>query len=408
LAYYESIERKNLIYFRKKKGLYYKLKCAVRDSFSPEEFEARWKEAVAEHDASDNNRINYRYNIKSYWVPAFFMESFYPFSSTTGRSESTNSMFKGYVAHKDTIVNFFGAYENIQEKNLSDFDRCRYISELKEPSQCTYNGLEGHAATIYTNTIFQKVQREIKKGTGYGVSEVTRDRIFQLTRKVKYENPEFGKEKYTMQVLDDKTSFSCSCKKLESNGIDCCHMWKIAERLDLLLVPDSFVKYRWTIKADQDVALVVGQELVIGGSKTSDAVQYCIMMADVSHFCSTLAGNKRGMDLFIKEFADMKNRINTTLKIADAVNGPAGNATTVQTRTEQGDGSANVVTYYQDPPRAAVKGPTKRKNGAAEKVLDGLQKKKAQEGNITTKPIRRCSKCKSTTHDKKNARKLER
>ena len=33
--------------------------------------------------------------------------------STTGRSESTNALFKGYVTQKDTIVNFFDTYENI-------------------------------------------------------------------------------------------------------------------------------------------------------------------------------------------------------------------------------------------------------------------------------------------------------
>jgi hypothetical protein len=372
--------------------LYQKLKRAVRDSFNPGEFEARWTEAIAEHDAYDNNRINYLYNIRSYWVPAFFMESFYPFSTTTGRSESTNAMFKGYVAHKDTIVNFFGAYENIQEKSLLELDRCRYTTELKDPSQWSYNGLEGHAATIYTNAIFVKVQRELKNGTGYAVNEISRDRLFQLTRKVKYENPEFEKENYTVQVTEDKKTFSCTCKKLQRDGIHCCHIWKIAERLDLLLVPDSFVRYRWTMKADQDIALTVGQEMVIGGSKTSDAVQYCMMMADVSHFCSTLAGNKRGIDLFAKEFAEMKDRINTALKIAGAASNPAGDAGNVQAQTEQGFGSENAVTKYKDPPRAAVTGPAKRKIGIVEKVLDDIQKKKV---------IRRCSQCKSTTHDKK-------
>jgi len=42
-----------------------------------------------------------------------FHELILSFLSTTGRSESTNALFKGYVTQKDTIVNFFDTYENI-------------------------------------------------------------------------------------------------------------------------------------------------------------------------------------------------------------------------------------------------------------------------------------------------------
>ena len=104
-------------------------------------------------------------------MPAYFMDCFYPFSSTIGRSESTNAMFKGYVAHKDTIVNFFAAYENIQEKSLSSLDRCRFDSELKKPNQWSYNCLEEDASKIYTNTIFRKIQKEFRNSTAYGLQK---------------------------------------------------------------------------------------------------------------------------------------------------------------------------------------------------------------------------------------------
>uniref|UniRef100_K4AMR9 Protein FAR1-RELATED SEQUENCE n=1 Tax=Setaria italica TaxID=4555 RepID=K4AMR9_SETIT len=239
------------------------LKRAVKDSFTPHEFETRWKAVLDKYNARDNNRINYLYNIRSYWVPAFFMDSLYPFSSTTARSESTNAMFKGNVAHKDTIVNFFAAYENIQEKNLSTLDRCIYDSELKTPNQWSYNSLEEHEAKIYTNAIFRKFQVEFKNSTAYGVKELVKEKLFEVKRKTEYSKP------------DDRGS----CRKLDRDGIHCCHVLKIAERLDLLLLPESFVRHRWTKAADHDVPLSTGQQLIIGGSKAGDAVQYCIMMA---------------------------------------------------------------------------------------------------------------------------------
>ena len=103
-------------------------------------------------------------------------------------------------------------------------------------------------------------------------------------------------------------------KKIHRDGIHCCHVWKIADRMDLISMPESFVQYRWTKLADQDISLAAGQEMIVGGSKTSDAIQYCIMMADVSQFCSTIAGNKQAIELFAKEFEELKTRINTNLK----------------------------------------------------------------------------------------------
>jgi len=165
------MKQKQYAYFKARKGLYREIKRAVKDSFTPSEFEQRWHEVLTKYNATDNNRLNYLYNIRRYWVPAYFVDCFYPFSSTTGRSESTNAMFKGYVAHKDTIVNFFAAYENIQEKSLSSLDRCKFDSELKKPNQWSYNCLEEDASKIYTNTIFRKIQKEFKNSTAYGLQK---------------------------------------------------------------------------------------------------------------------------------------------------------------------------------------------------------------------------------------------
>jgi hypothetical protein len=151
------MKQKQYKFFKDRKGLYRELKQAIRDSFTPEEFEARWREIIDRYNVHDNNGLNFLCNIRSYWVSAFFMEEFYPFSSTTGRSESTNSPFKGYVTHKDTIVNFFVAYENIHEKNLSELDRGRLNSEVKDPNKWFESALEKHASEIFTNALFRKI-----------------------------------------------------------------------------------------------------------------------------------------------------------------------------------------------------------------------------------------------------------
>ena len=59
------LKQKNISYFRARKDLYKGLNSAVKNSFTPQKFEASWKEVVDKYGARDNNRINYLYNIRS-------------------------------------------------------------------------------------------------------------------------------------------------------------------------------------------------------------------------------------------------------------------------------------------------------------------------------------------------------
>lgn len=301
------------------------------------------------------------------------MRSFFPFSSTTGRSESTNALFNAYVSHRDTIVNFFEAYENIQEKNLSTLDRCRLNSEIKCASKWSYNGLKQHASTIYTNAIFQKLQTEFKNATAYAVKEVAVGRTYELKRKMQYTDCEFESDEYKVQVSDDKEEFQRSCRKLECDGIHCCHVLKITERLDLVLIPASFVKYRWTKAADQDNSLVAGQEMIMKGTKSANAVQYTIMMAEVSDFCSSIAGDKRAVDLFNTEFGKLKDTIKCILMEVDKNN-------------ENVIGNMGVETGstmpYRNPPIPEKRSKKKRRISVAKKVeKQAIAKAKKRKAN---------------------------
>lgn len=112
------------------------------------------------------------------------------------------------------------------------------------PEQMVVQRVGQHTAIVYTTAIFQRVQKEFKCAMAYAVKEMVPERVFQLIRKMQYDS-EFGKDEFEVAVTEDKQHFKCSCRKLDRDGIPCCHVLKITERLDLLVVPESFVRYRW-------------------------------------------------------------------------------------------------------------------------------------------------------------------
>jgi hypothetical protein len=97
----------------RKEGLSDDLRYVIKNSFTVEEFEEGWISVLEKYDVSSNKHLMDLWEIRTYWVPAYFMDCFFPFSSSTTRSESTNSMWKDYVDHTDTIQRFLDSYEII-------------------------------------------------------------------------------------------------------------------------------------------------------------------------------------------------------------------------------------------------------------------------------------------------------
>lgn len=207
---------------------------------------------------------------------------------------------------------------------------------------------------------------------------------------------EFGKDKFEVAVTEDKQHFKCSCRKLDRDGIPCCHVLKITERLDLLVVPESFVRYRWIKQADQEIELQVVQELILRGCNAANPVQYCLMMGKFHTIVQAFQGTKR-VELFIAEFQKLKDTINSKLKQPHDSNGE-------QITSTNAEGTCS--TTYKNPPILEQRGKRKRRVYIAEKIeKDAIAKakKKAAQKNSTN----RCTKCKSTLHDKKSCTEIE-
>jgi hypothetical protein len=82
------------------------LEKVICGSISKEEFEDGWQAVVEKYNGKENSTLKLMWKTRSMWAPAYFIDVFCPFIKTAGRSESTNSSFKDYVMHNDSIETF--------------------------------------------------------------------------------------------------------------------------------------------------------------------------------------------------------------------------------------------------------------------------------------------------------------
>ncbi|XP_051230127.2 protein FAR1-RELATED SEQUENCE 5-like [Lolium perenne] len=90
-----SREREHLL-CKKHRDLSEMLMYIAKNAFTPAEFEMGWNKVIEDYNASGEEHLSKLFRIRHRWVPAYFMDKFYPFSSSTGRSESKNNMWKCY------------------------------------------------------------------------------------------------------------------------------------------------------------------------------------------------------------------------------------------------------------------------------------------------------------------------
>nr|XP_051189931.1 protein FAR1-RELATED SEQUENCE 5-like [Lolium perenne] len=271
----KNLDDKLSLFFAVRGTLKEELRAVIRNSFTPEEFENSWHDLLERHNALGEPHLDRIYDIRAQWVPAYFKERFFPFTSSTGRSESTNSLFKHYVKRKDSIATFF-----------------------KE-----------EAMKIYTYPIYGKFAEELRKGTAYNIEVVEEKRLYRVIRVANYRNAEFPRLIYVVTVSSDDDVYRCSCSKMARDGIHCCHVMRVASHIGLTELPVSFINPRWTTAAGIEVARLTERRSNTASQNTHLAVRHAIEMSKISHILSTVCTDDRSYDLFAEGVAELKKAI---------------------------------------------------------------------------------------------------
>ncbi|KAJ1257382.1 hypothetical protein BS78_K070000 [Paspalum vaginatum] len=162
-----KIEAKLGNFFKTKKGMENEYNDTVNYSLTPEEFEAKWVAMINRYIAHDNEILVNLYHIRHLWVPAYFMDRFFPFLQSTQRSESFNGVLKRYVNPHNSILDFCRQYKKIQDKTDVAEDKQDFRTDQKVPSPWSRFPIEKHAIEVYTRNIYFRFRVEFEKIADY-------------------------------------------------------------------------------------------------------------------------------------------------------------------------------------------------------------------------------------------------
>ncbi|CAM0883783.1 unnamed protein product [Alopecurus aequalis] len=301
-----KMSQKEGSFFATHPGLSEDLRYAAKNAFTPEEFETVWQNLIKKYGAKGEKHLNKLFRIRHRWVPAYFIDDFFPFSSSTGRSESTNNMWKCYSQNTDTITQFLAQYEVIQDKCLNPLDKKKVKSTLKKARTSTHHLFEKQGLEAYTDDIFQKFQIELQNSTTFHYNGLMQPGHIRVERAVYYEKMEFRRKYFDVFYNEEKKNFWCQCKKMKRDGIQCCHVIWALVLLGIRDLPESFIIPRWRKDTDLDLP-TLGEDVDMDNAE--EALRFAGAMTNMADICNLACQNDRAYKVMQECMRDMKTRV---------------------------------------------------------------------------------------------------
>ncbi|XP_021741581.1 protein FAR1-RELATED SEQUENCE 6-like [Chenopodium quinoa] len=232
------------------------LKNIIYYSFTVEEFQTRWCEAMKLYGLEDNEWLQDLFIEKHMWVTAYMKEYFWVSMKTTQRVESINYFFDGYVTCKTKLFEFPEKYNKAMKKRVmdekdADARDSKYIRQLVSGFK-----VERYFQKIYTDAKFQELQKECVRMLYVQIKEekiiseveihyLVLDRVWVVREGSNEETITYSRRFYSLIHNPITKHISYDCRKFEKDGILCKHVIRVWDENFMTEFPLKFVLNRW-------------------------------------------------------------------------------------------------------------------------------------------------------------------
>ncbi|XP_020171045.3 protein FAR1-RELATED SEQUENCE 5-like [Aegilops tauschii subsp. strangulata] len=316
-------------FFADRPELHKAFELCVDHSLTVEEFERSWMDMIETYQVQDQETLASLWEKRMYWVPAYFMQCFFPFLQTTQRSEGFNAVLK------------------------------RFQEEIKR-------------ASMYT--AFQVDEHTFKVCSIMGMSDS------------EPEDPDKGRN-YFVKASISKGKYYCQCCKFERDGIVCCHILKVMDLNVVTRMPRHFIRRRWTWDADDALAPQTSNAVLAVHDErpesTMEAMRHVVLTKNYAELIDEACKSdetarvaekhgkalKRELDEIKKRKAEEAlHRFPRTSSVPSST-GPSSE------NSEVGSGTASTQTQVRNPPRSITKGRPKEIRYKSRLEIQAKQKK---------------------------------
>ena len=383
-------------------------------SLTPAEFESRWETMVVTHGVGDNTHLMDLYDLRIKFVPAYFMDRFFPFLQTTARSEGFNAVLKKYVNPHDSLLRFFKQYLKIQERIEIVEDSNEFQGEDKTLRSWSDFPMEEQIKTTYTLPIYRRFQTEMRKFTSYNIMQLS-EATFELSP-IRQSVFGYGKRKYIVTTDLAQQEYSCECGKFSRDGLICCHIIKVMTAVGAVeIIPDRYILSRWSNPPD-DIPIPDTQPQQIPEKKLSRMekrlMRYGNLCSDFTKLAVPASASdktdevaRKHMKAMEKELADMRKAAADALKRKKGKNA-APPATNEDHESEEEDiaGSSRTAAAPTAPTVQDQCGSNKKARDPPCSTTKGRPEEKRKKSGLHLKSTKQttCTTCGSKEHSSKD------
>lgn len=290
------------------------LDSLVDNSLTETEFEEGWSALIQRHDASENEYLQFLWEMRKTWAPVYFMQDFFPFVVSARGSQGAFSLFKEKVLlPKDKIENLIEKYEEMQD-NIKKTDEEDAQQSATEPKCFSLQPIERHASRVYTRQIFLKVQKELLHSTAFKVREIEIGTLYRLEKASNYENPEYDRDFFEVWVEPGvNDTYTCQCAKFARDGILCCHVFRLFTQFGIDEIPEKYIMARWTdgCREEQLERREDGRMVVAVVRREEDAARYTAMMSKAAGIGREICGDGAKCEAFMLELDRIREKMAT-------------------------------------------------------------------------------------------------
>jgi hypothetical protein len=221
----------------------------VNRTETPEEYEGWWAMLGEKYKLQDNEFFQSISATRSMWAPAYIRRNFFPFTGTTGRFESMNSLFKKFIHPQDSVLQFVTQYDYIMDTRVERENKEQCKGVISDPPLWGRYSFEKQAAQFYTGEVFGKFQELLRDSTRFKIGGVTADDqgwSFQVVHPMSVRVRTVSADKHA-------TKYTCSCNMFDRDGLLFPHILKVFTNRDVDAISERYLLQRWSKEATTKV-----------------------------------------------------------------------------------------------------------------------------------------------------------